>query len=181
MIGGASELIISICAGVAENSIVSNVFKKKERKKTLSFSCVCSGTFVFFLAGLVQKSSLLCMLLRPNGHLTSLIWIDKVKKKALRAYCPNIYIVKNTIIFHTFCCYVSLLQCTLQCMQCVKPRSYYKRNILYFFISFQTISFLPFFHPCFQKLRKVQKQIHIFQKTNIDSFLFLPLVLSLMV
>jgi hypothetical protein len=39
-------------------------------------------TFFFFLAGLVQKSSVMCMLVCPNGQKkTRFIWLSKVENK----------------------------------------------------------------------------------------------------
>ena len=46
------------------------------------------------MAGLGQNSSVLWILLCPNGLLTSLDWISKEsRQQTLRVYCPNIYTV----------------------------------------------------------------------------------------
>ena len=51
------------------------------RTTVSSYLLLCSGMFVTFLAGLWLKSSVLCMLLCPNGPQTSLNWISKVDNR----------------------------------------------------------------------------------------------------
>ena len=54
--------------------------------KFLAF--LCSGIFVFFLAGLGQKSSVL-----PTQPMNQFQLDQQSKQRALRAYCPNVYIL----------------------------------------------------------------------------------------
>ena len=76
-----------------------------------------TGIFVSFLAGLGQKSTVLCMLLSLNCPPTIQFKpVVQSRKKMLRAYCPNIYTLhtalQTTALHQTFFCINYIFQST---------------------------------------------------------------------
>ena len=80
---------------------ISHIFLYSQYIYQNSNILVHSGTFESFLAGLEQKSSVLCMLLCPNGPSVNQCKLDQQsRQQVLRASCSNIYTVAK---MHLLC------------------------------------------------------------------------------